>query len=53
MTIYIDLVFFENLILNYIIILATCILRKVKIHWIKIFIASIFRKPWNNFKLYF
>lgn len=53
MTVYIDLVFFENLALNYIIILSTCILRKTKIHWIKFFFASVIRKYWNYFKLYF
>ncbi|MCI8310250.1 MAG: hypothetical protein HFJ45_08890 [Clostridia bacterium] len=41
MTIYVDLIFFENLILNYIILLATTIMRKLKIHWIKILFSSM------------
>ena len=42
MTIYLDIVFFENLLLNYIILVATAIISKCKIKKIKIFLASIF-----------
>ena len=41
MTVYIDLIFLENLFLNYIILMATCLMRKTRIRWIKIFIASV------------
>lgn len=41
MTIYIDVVILENLIMNYIIIYATAIILKLKIRWISIFISSL------------
>lgn len=40
MTVYLDVVFFENIILNYIIILSTAILSKSKINTRKIFFSS-------------
>jgi len=40
MTIYLDIVFFENLILNYIIILSTAIISKSHIYLGRIIIAS-------------
>lgn len=40
MTIYIDVVFFENLIMNSIILIATGIILKQKIKWIRIILAS-------------
>lgn len=40
MTIYIDVVILENLVMNYIIIYATTIILKVKIRWISILISS-------------
>ena len=42
MTIYIDIVFLENLLLNYIILLATAIIGKSKIKFFKFFLASSF-----------
>ena len=36
MTIYIDIVFFENLIMNTIILIATSIILKQKIKWIRV-----------------
>ncbi len=41
MTIYLDIVFFENFILNYIIILSTAIISKSRIRLISIMISSI------------
>ena len=41
MTIYIDIVLFENIIMNYIILFATAIVLKLKIKYIRIFIASL------------
>ena len=41
MTIYIDIIIVENLIMNYIILYATSIISKSKIHHIRILIASI------------
>lgn len=41
MTVYIDIVFFENLLLNYIILFSTAIISKSKINVNKIFLASI------------
>lgn len=41
MTIYIDVVILENLVMNYIIIYATAIILKVKIRWISILISSL------------
>lgn len=41
MTIYIDVVFFENLIMNSIILIATCIILKLRIIKIRIFFASL------------
>ena len=42
MTIYVDIVFLENLLLNYIILLATAIISKSKIKFFKFFLASSF-----------
>ena len=42
MTIYVDIVFLENLLLNYIILLATAIIGKSKIKFFKFFLASSF-----------
>ena len=41
MTVYIDIVFFENILLNYIILMATAIISKAKINAPKILLASI------------
>ena len=41
MTIYIDVVLFENLIMNYIILLATGIILKIKIKHLRLIIASL------------
>lgn len=41
MTIYLDIVLFENIFLNSIIILSTAIIGKVQIKWIRIFISSL------------
>ena len=41
MTVYIDVIFIENLIINYIIIYATAIIAKVKVKQIRIFIGSL------------
>ena len=41
MTIYIDIVLIENVIMNYIILFATAIVSKIKIKHIRIFIASL------------
>ena len=40
MTIYIDVVFIENLIMNYIILFATSIIIKVKVKHIRLILAS-------------
>lgn len=40
MTIYLDVVFFENVVMNFLIILATAIISKVKINPPKILLAS-------------
>ena len=40
MTIYIDVVFFENLIMNTIILIATGIILKQKIKWLRIILAG-------------
>lgn len=40
MTIYIDIVFIENLLLNYIILVATALISKSKIKYLRIFFAS-------------
>ena len=40
MTIYIDIVFIENLLMNYIIIFATALILKIKVNHIRIIIAS-------------
>lgn len=40
MTIYIDIVFFENLIMNTIILIATSIILKQKIKWIRVILAG-------------
>ena len=41
MTIYIDVVFIENLIMNYIILFATSIIIKIKVKHIRLILASI------------
>lgn len=41
MTIYIDIVLIENLIMNYIIMLAVAVILKIKISYIRIFISSL------------
>lgn len=41
MTIYIDVVFIENLIMNYIILFATSIIIKIKVKYIRLILASI------------
>ena len=41
MTIYIDIVLLENLVINYILILSTAIISKTKINYISILISSI------------
>lgn len=41
MTIYIDVILLENLIMNYIILLATSIISKAKINHVRIFISSL------------
>ena len=41
MTIYIDIVLIENLIMNYIILCATSIIMKLKINYIRIFMGSL------------
>lgn len=41
MTIYLDIVLFENVILNYIILLSTAIISKSKISILKIFLSSL------------
>ena len=40
MTIYIDIIFLENIIMNFIILLSTGLVLREKISYIKIFIAS-------------
>ena len=40
MTIYLDIIFFENLIMNFIILLATCLILKRKKSYIRLIIAS-------------
>ena len=40
MTIYIDIVFFENLIMNTIILIATGIILKQKMKWLRILLAG-------------
>ena len=40
MTIYIDVVFIENLIMNYIILFATSIIIKIKVKHIRLILAS-------------
>ena len=41
MTVYLDIVLFENILLNYIIILSTAILSREKINFLKIILSSI------------
>jgi len=41
MTIYIDIVLVENIIMNFIILFATAIILKIKIKYIRIFVASL------------
>lgn len=52
MTIYLDIVLFENIILNYIILLSTAIISKAKISTLRIFSSSLVRRDFFNFKLY-
>ena len=61
MTIYIDVVLIENLIMNYIILLATGIILKIKIKHIRLIIGSLlgaiytiigYRNTRNIFKYY-
>ena len=42
MTIYLDIVFFENIAMNYLILIATAIIAKVKIKPAKILLSSAF-----------
>jgi stage II sporulation protein GA (sporulation sigma-E factor processing peptidase) len=42
MTIYLDVVLIENLLLNYIILIATSLVRKTKLHLVKMLFASLF-----------
>ncbi len=42
MTVYLDVIFVENLVINYIILYATAIVLKVKIRYLKLFIGSLF-----------
>lgn len=44
MTIYLDVVFFENIIMNFLIIFATAIIAKVKINPSKMLLASCVRR---------
>lgn len=50
MTIYLDIVFFENIVMNFLIILATAIISKAKINPPKILLASSIR--WAIFNTY-
>lgn len=50
MTIYLDIVFFENIVINFLIILATAIISKSKINPPKILLASSIR--WDIFNTY-
>ena len=50
MTIYIDVVLFENLIMNYIILLATGIILKIKIKHLRLIIASLIGAIWIYIK---
>ena len=52
MTIYIDVVILENLIMNYIIIYATAIIVKKKVSVIRIFISSMIRSNLCNNIIY-
>lgn len=42
MIVYLDIIFFENLLLNYIILVSTALIGKCKIRYLKILLASIF-----------
>lgn len=50
MTIYLDIVFFENIVMNFLIIFATAIISKSKINPPRILVASSVR--WNIFNNY-
>ena len=52
MTIYIDVVIIENLIMNYIILYATSIIIKKQVKILRIFISSIIRSNLCNNTLY-
>ena len=52
MTIYIDVVIIENLIMNYIILYATSIVIKKQAKMLRIFISSIIRSNLCNNTLY-
>lgn len=41
MTVYIDVIFFENLFMNYIILLATSIISRIRVNHLKLIIASM------------
>ena len=41
MTIYLDLILLENVVMNYIIILATAMICKVDIKYLRIFLSSL------------
>ena len=52
MTIYLDIVFFENVVMNFLIILATAIISKSKINPPRILLASSIRRNIFNNYLY-
>ena len=52
MTIYIDVVILENLIMNSIIIYATAIILKIQLKHIRIFISSIIRSNLFSYDIY-
>ena len=52
MTIYIDVVLFENLIMNYIILLATGIILKIKIKHLRLIIASLIEAIYSILDIY-
>ena len=53
MTIYIDVVIIENLIMNYIILYATSIIIKKQAKFFRLFISSIIRSNLFNHSIYF
>lgn len=52
MIIYLDVVFFENVVMNFLIILATAIISKVKINPPRILLASSARRNIFNTYIY-